>query len=618
MPANYTKGDEPIPGTGYRLTEFLGRGGFGEVWKATGPGGTEAALKIIRLGGTEGRKEFRSLQLVKRIRHPNLVPITAFWLKDADGSVLDDAYAEQEDLLSEDTSDSVGPMRDTMAVLPKVSGVQASELVIAMGLGDKSVFDRLEECRGEGLDGIPQDELLGYTEDAAEAIDFLNGPVHELGSGPVAIQHCDIKPQNLLVVGGAVQVCDFGLARMMGTDRTTTAAATVAYAAPECLEEGKPSHSTDQYSLAISYFELKTGALPFAEETLQAVMSAKRSGKLDFSRLPDGQAAVLGHATVRDPDRRYPSAVEMVRALRLAAGGETEARKLAPRPSQPLARRSIGSPLTTLGLLGILAAAVYLAAWKSGFFDDPPQAGPQNGTPSEPGPDKQDDAAKRAELAAKYLDSGTEFLNSEDYDRAVTDLTLATEYAPNDARALSRLGAARMKQQNWEAAAAAFARAVAIDPEDPGNERDFVNLGVAYRELNRCAEAADAFGRATQLNPRNAEAHYSQAHCYQRDEEYSQAIAAFGRAIDNYAETSGAAAPTFTLEDAYIARAACHIQQSRFDEAAADFDRVLARDPLGLAGHGPLLELLASHYEKVNQGDEAARWRTEAEKAGGG
>ena len=626
MPANYTKGDEPIPGTGYRLTEFLGRGGFGEVWKATGPGGTEAALKIIRLGGTEGRKEFRSLQLVKRIRHPNLVPITAFWLKDAGGSVLDDTYAGQEDLLTDNTADSGSPMRGTMAFLPRVSGVQASELVIAMGLGDRSLFDRLEECRGQGLDGIPHDELFGYTEDAARAIDFLNDPVHDLGAGPVAIQHCDIKPQNMLIVGGAVQVCDFGLARMMGTDRTTTAAATVAYAAPECLVEGKPSHSTDQYSLAISYFELKTGALPFAEETLQAVMSAKKAGTLDFSRLSEAEAAVLGHATVRDPDRRYLSAVEMVQALRLAAGGEAAATELTPRPSESVARRRVGSPLTTLALLAILAAAVYLVAWKSGFFDRPSQADRQDVTPSGPGPDepepettelgKTDDDAKRAKLAAKYLASGTKFLESEDYDRAVTDLTLAAEYAPGDVRALSRLGAARMKQEKWEAAAEAFTRAVAIDPKDRGNEPDLINLGAAYRNLNKFTEAADAFGRAAQLNPRNAEAHYSQAHCYQRNEEYSQAVAAFGRAIDNYAEYSRAATPTFTLNDAHIARAACHMQEGQFDEAAADFARVLDREPLGLAGNRPLLEILAAHYESVSQPEEAGRWRKEAEKAG--
>src|SRR4051794_38480997 len=44
----YTSGDVPVPG--FRLVKRLGRGGFGEVWKATGPGGTEAAIKIINLG----------------------------------------------------------------------------------------------------------------------------------------------------------------------------------------------------------------------------------------------------------------------------------------------------------------------------------------------------------------------------------------------------------------------------------------------------------------------------------------------------------------------------------------------------------------------------------------
>ena len=73
---------------------FLGRGGFGEVWKASAPGGAEVGMKLIHLGSAEGGKEFRALQLVKRIRHPNLIPVNAFWLKAADGSMLAEDFAE--------------------------------------------------------------------------------------------------------------------------------------------------------------------------------------------------------------------------------------------------------------------------------------------------------------------------------------------------------------------------------------------------------------------------------------------------------------------------------------------------------------------------------------------
>ena len=116
MARTYSVGEEPVPGSGYRLTEFLGRGGFGEVWKAVGPGGTEVAIKMIPLGGMEGRKEFRALQLVKRIRHPNLVPTIAFWVRDASGTTLDDAVVSQLDLRAP-TVDENG-FRATMAVPP--------------------------------------------------------------------------------------------------------------------------------------------------------------------------------------------------------------------------------------------------------------------------------------------------------------------------------------------------------------------------------------------------------------------------------------------------------------------------------------------------------------------
>src|SRR5207253_231299 len=84
----YKPGSVPVPG--YHLLDMLGEGGFGEVWKARGPGGAEAALKIIDLSGKQGLQEFGSLRLVKNTHHPNLIELQAFWLKDQHGNVLDD------------------------------------------------------------------------------------------------------------------------------------------------------------------------------------------------------------------------------------------------------------------------------------------------------------------------------------------------------------------------------------------------------------------------------------------------------------------------------------------------------------------------------------------------
>jgi serine/threonine protein kinase len=304
------EGVEVVPG--YDLVSKLGQGGFGAVWKANGPGNIAVALKLIELGGSEsGLKEFKSLDLLRELRHPNLVPVHAYWLVDEDGNLVED-------------------------------NTQAELLVIAMLLAEKSLRERLKESRKQGLPGIAPKELLGYMHDAARGLDFLNSPTHQLGDQMVSIQHRDIKPENLLVVGGGAMVADFGIAKVMSSGNSSSytehVSLTLAYGAPE-LFEGRATNRTDQYSLALTYYELLTSSLPFESDVTPAtVMRVHMGGHHNFSRVSEAEQAVLRKATAPASEDRFESCIEMVDALMSVqgVGGVTQIGSAA--PGGPLAK----------------------------------------------------------------------------------------------------------------------------------------------------------------------------------------------------------------------------------------------------------------------------------------
>ncbi len=245
----------------------------------------------------------------------------------------------------------------TVMAQPTDDSSQPAELIIAMGLGEKSLASRLEECRQQGLSGIPVDELLKYFHDAARAIDYLNTSKHELATGFGSIQHCDIKPSNILIVGDAAQVCDFGLAREVSDSRSTSLALSPVYAAPEMIETNVPSDATDQYSLAVSYLELRTGELPFVPDAgLHTIVQAHLNNQLELSRLPAAEQHVIKRATNRQPTKRYGSTSEMVAALEEACH---------PRKLRPAGR--VGG----WRLAASLAAAMVFAAGVSWWIRQP-------------------------------------------------------------------------------------------------------------------------------------------------------------------------------------------------------------------------------------------------------
>ncbi len=230
-------------------------------------------------------------------------------------------------------------------------------------------MDRLKECQAQGSEGIPTDELLRYMEEAAKGIDFLNSKRHHSGEGPVAIQHCDIKPANIMLTGDAVMICDFGVAAFLSNPSIaatgTSMAGSPAYMSPECTA-CKPGAASDQYSLALTYVELRTGKLPFRDVTWIGVIDAHRRGNLDLSRLPPREQVVIRKATAVNPDDRYSSAVAMVRALRRAVESpDQEAHQV--------------KPLRLVAMVAAILALLATVGWNAAQFipwghRDQPQA----------------------------------------------------------------------------------------------------------------------------------------------------------------------------------------------------------------------------------------------------
>lgn len=302
---------------GYQLQEFLGRGQFGQVWRATAPGGAAAAVKFIDLSDGQGQKEYDGVRRVKQIRHANLMPITAIWLLDGEGKVIEEAPDEAIETIDL----SVAEPRGASALLKKK--IEPSWLAVSMLLGGQSLQARLRECIDEGLPGVPPKELISYMDESAKGLDFLNAPQHDLGEGPIAIQHSDVKPANIVLIGSSAVVCDFGLARILTRNQVTatSAAGTPAYMAPEAIS-GKPCRTSDQYSLAVTYYHLRTGTLPVNDGSLWEVLDAHRQGNLKLGLVAEAEQEVLRKATDLNWEDRFDTNVEMVDALREALRSE--------------------------------------------------------------------------------------------------------------------------------------------------------------------------------------------------------------------------------------------------------------------------------------------------------
>jgi eukaryotic-like serine/threonine-protein kinase len=151
------------------------------------------------------------------------------------------------------------------------------------------------------------------------------------------IIHRDVKPGNLMIVGGPVgggemviKLTDFGIARAIEQTRITqvgSVVGTAAYLAPEQVRGEEATPATDVYALGVVLYQFLTGRLPYEGSSLAELAVRQQNEKplppsTYNSEVPETLGAAVLRALEGDPNRRYASADELATGLRLGLEGE--------------------------------------------------------------------------------------------------------------------------------------------------------------------------------------------------------------------------------------------------------------------------------------------------------
>lgn len=299
----------PLRIPGYEQESFLGRGAFGEVWKAVDSNsGRLVAIKFYNHRGgidwSHMTREVEKLQYLFSDRHVVQL-FDVGWDSDPPYYVMEYmGFGSLEDRLRE------GPM---------------------------SVSEVMKMIRGiaEGL-----------------------GHAHDKG-----ILHCDLKPGNIMLdQDSRPRLADFGQARLQS--ERAPALGTMFYMAPEQADlSAVPDARWDVYALGAILYRMLTGELPFLTEEISTRLSSEDTleGRLkSYSGLSTNQekpsahrlhpgvdktlADIVDTCLAVDPRRRYPNVQSVLHALELR-----EARK----SQRPMLLVGLVGPALVVGLMAV-------------------------------------------------------------------------------------------------------------------------------------------------------------------------------------------------------------------------------------------------------------------------
>ncbi|MFN2636300.1 MAG: protein kinase [Gemmatimonadaceae bacterium] len=279
----------------YEIQRQIGQGAFATVYLARDARHERSvALKVLNADPTSETGELRfirEIRLLAGLQHPNILPLH------------DSGHVET--LL--------------YYVMPYV--------------GEETVRTRVSRERQLALR-----QAVAIASEAGDALAYA----HAQG-----IIHRDIKPENILLSAGHAIVADFGIARAIDlagvrqlTRTGTSSPGTPAYMSPEqLLADSQVDGRTDIYSLGCVLYEMLTGKAPFSGKDgfVRRFTEAPPVPSAVRQDTPPWLDAIVSRALARNPEDRYATAAQLVRALAASGGGHAVGSPTAvleqPRPS---------------------------------------------------------------------------------------------------------------------------------------------------------------------------------------------------------------------------------------------------------------------------------------------